>query len=161
MLKKYIQIFILIIFWLILTEQITLERLVIGLVVCYVVFRFNMPRKISKTPYGLHILRKTYYLSIYLIILIKEIFIANFHVAKIVLSPKMNISPETITFKTNLKSDLNKTILANSITLTPGTITVSYTGNIFKIHCLEKDRINEVFNLRFEKILLKVEELSL
>ncbi|MPN50037.1 Na(+)/H(+) antiporter subunit E [bioreactor metagenome] len=93
-------------------------------------------------------------------ILIKEIFKSNFHVAKVVLSPKLNISPTIVTITTNLKSDFDKTILANSITLTPGTLTLDMTEEKLIIHCLEENSIKDLQNSIFENILLKKEELN-
>ncbi|RLB25032.1 MAG: hypothetical protein DRG73_02920, partial [Deltaproteobacteria bacterium] len=53
-----------------------------------------------------------------------QIFSANLHVADLALSPKMPIDPQIIRFKTKLESDIAWVALANSITLTPGTITI-------------------------------------
>jgi len=123
-----------------------------------VVYFLNKDSMFPIWSVGKHFFRTTYLLIIYLIILIKEIIIANFQVAGIVLSPKMNISPEVISFTTKLKSDFNKTILANSMTLTPGTITVLVENNTLTVHCLRKEYIEGVMSSKFEKILLKLEE---
>ena len=53
----------------------------------------------------------------------KEIFVANVHVAKIILDPKLPISPILVHYRASQKTDLGRAIYANSITLTPGTIT--------------------------------------
>lgn len=68
--------------------------------------------------------RKFIYIVQYLFVLIIEVIKANLDVAKIVLSPKIDVDPVVVNFKTKLKSDLGRVILANSITLTPGTITM-------------------------------------
>lgn len=73
--------------------------------------------------------------------LILEIIKANFHVMKIVFHPEMRtlIDPQIITFRTNLKSDIAITTLANSITLTPGTITVTADSDgVFRVHAMDK-----------------------
>jgi len=73
--------------------------------------------------------------------LILEIIKANFHLLKLVFHPRMKelINPHIITFKTNLKSDIAITTLANSITLTPGTITVTADRDgVFKVHAIDK-----------------------
>ena len=54
-----------------------------------------------------------------------EIVIANFQVASVVLDPKMPISPRLIRVRPTQKTDLGRVIYANSITLTPGTITIA------------------------------------
>lgn len=73
---------------------------------------------------------------LYSIWLLGEIAIANWQVLKIVLDPKMPIDPALIRFDSSVTSDLGITILANSITLTPGTITVEVEQGEFLIHAL-------------------------
>ncbi len=82
--------------------------------------------------------------------LMKEIFIANVNVARVILNPKLPISPVVTHFRASQESDLGKTIYANSITLTPGTITTSIQGQDLEIHALtlkdidgrEEDQMN-------------------
>jgi multicomponent Na+:H+ antiporter subunit E len=68
--------------------------------------------------------------------LMKEIFVANVHVAKIILDPKMPISPRMVVFHGSQVTDLGRVIYANSITLTPGTITTGVEGKEYQIHAL-------------------------
>lgn len=68
--------------------------------------------------------------------LLYQIFIANIDVARRVLDPKMPISPGIIKFSSRLKSDVALTTLANSITLTPGTLTMDIVGGDYYVHCL-------------------------
>jgi multicomponent Na+:H+ antiporter subunit E len=67
-----------------------------------------------------------------------QIFSANLHVAYLALSPKMPIDPQIIRFRTKLESDISWVALANSITLTPGTITVDIREGEFFVHALDK-----------------------
>jgi multicomponent Na+:H+ antiporter subunit E len=88
---------------------------------------------------------------------IYQIVLANFHVAYLALSPKLPISPKIIRFKTKLESDISWVTLANSITLTPGTITIDIEEGEFVVHALSgkladdlntgemEDRIAHVF----------------
>jgi len=64
--------------------------------------------------------------------------LANIHVAALALNPKMPIDPKIITFKTKLESDVSWVTLANSITLTPGTVTVDIKDGVFYVHALSK-----------------------
>ena len=70
-----------------------------------------------------------------------QIFLANLHVLYLVFHPNMMalIDPKIIEFETRLKSDISRTTFANSITLTPGTITVnvSVLGR-FTVHCIDE-----------------------
>ena len=67
-----------------------------------------------------------------------QIFTANLHVAYLALSPKMPIDPQIIRFKTKLESDISWVALANSITLTPGTITIDIREGEFFVHALDR-----------------------
>jgi multicomponent Na+:H+ antiporter subunit E len=73
--------------------------------------------------------------------LLYQIFVANIHVMKLVFHPRMMdlIDPKIIRFKSRLTSNMALFVLANSITLTPGTITVfvSVMGN-FTVHVIDK-----------------------
>ena len=72
--------------------------------------------------------------------LIYQIFLANVHVMYLVFHPKMMelINPQIIEFQSRLKGDYARTAFANSITLTPGTITVNVTVlGRFSVHCID------------------------
>ena len=77
------------------------------------------------------------YLLIYIFVFIKELVISNFDVARRVVDPKLPIKPGIIKVKTILHSNIGKTILANSITLTPGTLTVDIKDEYLYIHWIE------------------------
>ena len=148
-----------ILFWLILAQTFNLERIVVGILICIVVFLFNKEfLNINKKNNNFSMLKVKYSL-LYIAVLIKEIFKSNFHVAKIVLSPKLNMATSIVTINTKLKSDFDKTILANSITLTPGTLTLDMTDNKLIIHCLDTETAKGLENNIFESILLKKEAL--
>jgi multicomponent Na+:H+ antiporter subunit E len=66
-----------------------------------------------------------------------QIVLANIHVAKLVLAPKPPINPKIISFRTKLTNDLALVTFANSITLTPGTITVDLVDNTFYVHAID------------------------
>ena len=69
--------------------------------------------------------------------MVKEIFISNVQVARIVLSPSLPISPALVHYRASQGTDLGRVLFANSITLTPGTITTEVTGDDLRIHALE------------------------
>jgi multicomponent Na+:H+ antiporter subunit E len=77
----------------------------------------------------------------YLLWLMKEIFKANLHVTYLVFHPRMMdlIDPRIVKFQSKLKGDLALVTFANSITLTPGTITVNVSlDGDFKVHAIDK-----------------------
>ena len=75
-------------------------------------------------------------LLIYWCWLLKEIFVANIYVCRLILSPSMPISPTVIALRSSQSSDLARVIFANSITLTPGTVTIDVDGDITEVHAL-------------------------
>jgi multicomponent Na+:H+ antiporter subunit E len=68
--------------------------------------------------------------------LAKEIVLANLDVARRILSPSMPIAPRMIRITAHESTDLARVIYANSITLTPGTVTVEVEGEEFTVHAL-------------------------
>lgn len=156
--KVYRGLIFLILFWIILAEKINFEVIVIGLLMCLTVFFLNKEAYLINSRTSLNLFKKLGYILLYILILLKEIAIANFQVAMIVLSRDMKISPGTINYKTKLKSGLGRTILANSITLTPGTLTVILEDDMLTVHCLKKDYAEGVLNSQFERLLIKIEE---
>jgi multicomponent Na+:H+ antiporter subunit E len=65
-----------------------------------------------------------------------QIVVASFHVAYVVLHPKMPIRPRLVRFRTSFPHTLARLTLANSITLTPGTVTLDVQDNEFLVHAL-------------------------
>ena len=79
---------------------------------------------------------------LYLPWLMKEILLANITVAKIILSPQMRISPRMVRFHGSQRTDLGRALYANSITLTPGTITTGVEGEVYEIHALTAEDLD-------------------
>jgi len=73
----------------------------------------------------------------YVFVFFKELIVSNLDVARRVVNPKLPIKPGIVKVKTNLTSPIAKTILANSITLTPGTLTVDIQDEYLFIHWIE------------------------
>ncbi len=70
--------------------------------------------------------------------MVYQILLANFHVFFLAVHPRVRqkISPKIIHFKTRLRSDFAKYVLANSITLTPGTVTIQIENDVFTVHAI-------------------------
>ena len=68
--------------------------------------------------------------------LIKEIVVSNLEVAKIILSPKLELQRNLIEIGAHQKTEIGKVVMANSITLTPGTVSVSMENDRILVHCL-------------------------
>ena len=70
--------------------------------------------------------------------LLWQIVLANLDVAKRIIDPKLPISPTLITLKPSQRGDLGRVIYANSITLTPGTVTIALKGDTLQVHALTR-----------------------
>jgi multicomponent Na+:H+ antiporter subunit E len=63
----------------------------------------------------------------------------------------MPIDPRVVTFKTMLKSDVARTALANSITLTPGTVTIDIVDDVFYVHAIAKEPADDLLEGAMER----------
>ncbi len=88
--------------------------------------------------------------------LVGEIFKANVDVAKCVLFPKKYLRPSIFTVTASQKSDLGKVIYANSITLTPGTVTVDLDGDQVMVHALTEGSAEDVLGGDMDRRVTKV-----
>jgi multicomponent Na+:H+ antiporter subunit E len=94
---------------------------------------------------------------VYIFRLLTEIVKANINVAKIVLSPTMPISPQFVRIPVKPEKDFYKVLYGNSITLTPGTLTVDIVGEEYIVHALTEDAAEDLKNSAIEKDILKIE----
>jgi len=143
--------------WLALTSTLQLQEVAVGIAICLVLSVWLSKHYL---PVGLPPLsaRRLVFFLVYLAVLLLEIIKANLDVAYRVVHPRMPINPGIVVIKTGLKSDLGRMILANSITLTPGTFTLDVRGDSLLIHWInvKTGNIEEATALigeRFEKYL--------
>ena len=143
--------------WVVFNGKWTTEIDLLGIAVSGLIYAFTCafiglsPRK------ELHYLRNAGRGIAYLWLLLREIFKANWQVLRLIWSPRLEVEPELHTFHTKVKSDFGKAILANSITLTPGTITVHVRDDLFMVHCLDRELAEGLEDSEFEKRLEKME----
>jgi multicomponent Na+:H+ antiporter subunit E len=112
----------------------TLVGLAFGLPVAYASRRFYWP---ETDPWRL--LRTAPYMAIYVTVFVKDLILANVDVAYRVLSPSMPIEPAVIDLPLRVETDVAITTIANSITLTPGTLTLDYDAdrNALYVHAID------------------------
>ena len=157
---RYLSLFILtFIFWLLLTFDLSLVNLVAGAIASLItsllfakyfydsVFKFLQPHRY-------------FWLLVYLAVLIWECIKANLDVAYRVLHPAMPIKPGIVKLTLDLKSDFARAMLANSITMTPGTITVDIVGDDLYVHWIyvsseDPEQYSRKIAGRFEKYIKK------
>ncbi|MFC1859743.1 Na+/H+ antiporter subunit E [Thermodesulfobacteriota bacterium] len=136
----FLSFFLLMAVWLLLSGKFDLFHISLGIVSCLIVS--YMSHDLLFTSQNLQRLPLFWLRFIgYIPWLLYQIFRANIHILYLVLHPRMLdlIDPQIIVFKSKLKSDLALVTFANSITLTPGTITVSVSvyGD-FRVHTIDK-----------------------
>ncbi|MEW8037598.1 MAG: Na+/H+ antiporter subunit E [Candidatus Thiodiazotropha sp.] len=122
--------------WLMLTASLEIAELLAGLAVAAVVTLASRPHLplfagLRLTPGAIPPFLT--YLGIFLLELIR----ANFDMARRVLSPSLPLRPGVVEVKTQLESSLGRLILANSITLTPGTLAVDLRGDSILVHWVD------------------------
>jgi len=98
------------------------------------------------------------FIFIYIPVFVYKLIIANLDMAYRVLSPKLPINPKIVKVPTDIKSEFGKLVLANSITLTPGTLSLDVEGNYVLVHWVnakstDPDECRERISKDFEKIL--------
>jgi multicomponent Na+:H+ antiporter subunit E len=156
--KTFIWLFIiLLVLWLVLTGTFQYQELLTGIFISLIiaVFAGEFYLRLSFPPLSP---KRFLYLLWYIIILFYEIIKANFDVARRVIHPALPINPGIVVIRTELTSDIAKTILANSITLTPGTFTLDIQEDKLLIHWIDVsatdiEETTRVIGGKFEKYL--------
>ena len=102
-----------------------------------------------------------FYTIIYLFVFLYELVKSNLDVARRILTPSLPINPGIVEVKTRLQSKMGRMILANSITLTPGTLTIDIMGDTLYIHWIDvqtedTQEATEKIVRKFEKYLEKI-----
>jgi multicomponent Na+:H+ antiporter subunit E len=100
-------------------------------------------------------------IPLYLAVFLEELVKANINVLMLVLTPRLHIEPGIVAIQTRLKSPMGRLVLANSITLTPGTLVVDIKGDTLFIHWINvsaKDPVEATRQIagRFEKYLAEI-----
>ena len=147
---------LLFVIWIMFNGAITVEITLFGLAISAVILIFMCKFLDYSIKKEIMLYKLAPQILAYMFVLIKEVVFANLATAKLLLSPKLETQPQVFTFKSDLKSNFCKTMLANSITLTPGTITVDVEDDKYTIHCLDPELAEgieeSVFVVRLRKI---------
>lgn len=156
-------VLLLFVLWLVLNGRFTadagmLQIVVVGIVVSGLAYWFAHKALGYTLKAELRMLKKAPILIAYLFVLIKEIISANFQMMKIITSKKAEIHPVIVKIKVPLKTNFAKVLLANSITLTPGTITAELEGDEFTIHCVDTAFSEGMESSSFVKMLERLEK---
>ena len=143
--------------WVILNGKITTEIILFGIGISALIY-FFIWKLLGYKPTNDILLFKNFFLIIaYLCVLEYEIIKANIAVISVLFKPHCNDNAKIIKFDVDLNSDISKSILANSITITPGTITISVEDNTFTVHCIHHKFADGISESTFVKLLKRME----
>ena len=143
--------------WIIFNGQFTWEIFFIGAIISALLYWFVCKFLDYSPKKDLLAFRKIGRGAYYVVTLIYEIIKANAKVIFYIMTSKYEVEPKLVRFRTDLKQTGSRVVLANSITLTPGTITVSLEGNEYLVHCLDKEMAEGMEDSTFVKQLRKIE----
>lgn len=147
---------ILMIIWMLLTSW-NIQEIIAGAITSVLIVLLTL--KLEPVLGAIRLTPKSIAYSIlYVFVFIQELIVSNLDVARRVLTPSLPINPGFVMVNTRLKSKIGKLVLANSITLTPGTLTAEVRGSHLYIHWIDitEDKIEgatkEIVR-KFEKYL--------
>ena len=144
--------------WIVFNGRITLEIVLFGIAIALAVFAFVCRFMDFSIQREWNFYRRLPLFARYVFVLIREIITANLAVCRMILTRREVMEPVIVRVHTDLKTETARVILANSITLTPGTITVSMTDQELLVHCLDKSLSEGMEDSVFVKLLEKIEE---
>lgn len=150
--------FIYFLLWVIFNGSFTLEICLFGIVIAGAIFAFTckfMDYSVQKEKQNL---KKVFKFFRYICVLVIEIVKANFAVVHMILSEKEELEPALVSFHSDMQTPTGRALLANAITLTPGTITVSLEGSEYLVHCLDSDLAVGMDESVFVKLLADLEK---
>jgi len=155
---KYIVTFlILFVNWLIWSGMFDSFHMSLGVISCSVVTFMSHDLFFGSGKFHFRHITEFIRFLLYIPWLLYQIILANIHVAYLVLHPKMPIEPSILTFETILKKDISLVTFANSITLTPGTITMDIQdGKYFVIHCISRKVADDLLSGEMERKISRI-----
>ncbi len=124
--------------WILWSGKFDAFHLSLGIISCILVSYMSHDFLFKREKFSIKCIIEVIRFIEYIPWLLYQILLANIHVAYLALSPRMPINPGIIRFKTKLKKDVSLATFANSITLTPGTITADIREGEYYVHALSQ-----------------------
>lgn len=143
-------------FWIFLSGKFSFILLLSGVISSLLVSYMSNDLLIGNGDIKLGFIRTIRFIR-FLPWLLWQIVLANIDLALRTLHPKMPINPILINIKNNLKTDLGMVILANSITLTPGTVTIDVNENEFLVHVISEKAAQSLISGEMQARVKKIE----
>lgn len=139
MVSRWVTFLFLYAFWLVLSGFFDAFHMIMGLICCGLVTWWSGDLMFEdRTLTFRRLIRHSLGLAGYLAWLLWQIVLSNIHLMKLSMGDMKDVSPRIVKFRTGLKTDFGKFMLANSITITPGTITVKILGDVFYVHAISE-----------------------
>jgi multicomponent Na+:H+ antiporter subunit E len=160
--KRFLHFLILFVIWVLMTWSLHWQELIVGAVVAFIaqmllgdIFPIDAVKIFNPVRF--------FWLVVYAVVFIAYVIKANFDVAYRVLNLYMPIRPGIVKVRTKLKTDMARTFLANSITLTPGTLSIDIVGDHLYVHWInitseDIEEETEIIVRRFENLLERIFE---
>ena len=145
-------------FWIILNGRITLEITIFGIVISAAIYLFICIFMDYSPKKDLFLVKKIPLVIAYIAVLIREIIKANITMARFIFNREIIAEPVLVHFNSDLKTRLARTVLADSITITPGTITVEMDDGSFCVHCYDKSMAEGIEDSIFVRLLRRMEK---
>lgn len=149
---------LLFIIWIIFNGKITAEIACFGAVFSVLITWFMVRFMDYNVKGELKMVKKLGLFTKLFIVLVLEIAKSNEQLLYWIFSDKYRMEPVLVSFSVQLKKEWTRALLANFITLTPGTITAFLEDDIFTVHCLDKELAEGIEDCAFVKVLSQLEE---
>jgi multicomponent Na+:H+ antiporter subunit E len=160
--KRFVHFLLLLGIWLLLTWSLHWQDLLVGAIIALIadlmlgdIYPVNAVKILNPVRF--------FWFIVYGVVFFSYVIKANFDVAYRVLNINLPIKPGIVKVKTRLRTDMARTFLANSITLTPGTLSVDLVGDHLYVHWInivseDPEKETEIIVQRFELLLERVFE---
>ena len=142
--------------WIILNGRITPELVLFGIPIAGLITLFLCKGVGYSLKADLVLVRNIHWILLYILNLVWEILKAALGVIRVILSEEEDPDPVIVEFDSHLPSRYQNVLLANSITLTPGTYTLFLQGDHFVIHCLRKEFAAGLDDSSFVRLLRRI-----
>lgn len=143
--------------WLVINGRLTPELVLFGLALT-AIFAAVLRLLFGYAPRTeLRLWRKAPLFAAFLAVLFGEIVRANLGMIGTILGPKRRIDPTVVRVRTDLKTQFARYLLANAITLTPGTLTVQSEDGVLTVHCIRPGLLEDTENGRIVRLLRRME----
>ena len=143
---KFYRIFVfvlLMVIWVVLSGFFDVFHLSLGLISCAIVVWLSSDLLFENRHHRLNVrIRQAFGLFAYSIWMIGQIILSNIYVLRLALGSTEKLEPQIVRYKCSLNTDFQRFLLANSITLTPGTVTIKIIGDTYYVHAISDETAN-------------------